>query len=69
MGKSDVIRDAGLLNCSINGMPMAWFSETRGITTGHFTKCFKDEHEALLEIGIFKHGEIYKEMGKEAKKC
>lgn len=57
------MKDAWIMNCRLeNGAVMVCFQEIRGNTESSSTAFFKDEHEALLAISLFKHKDIFKEM-------
>jgi len=49
-------------NIKLEGNLIVHFRETRGITESLALKCYPNEHEANLAIGMFVYGDIYKKM-------
>ena len=47
-------KEAYLLRCSLNGMPMAFFSRHTESTETSWTACFKTKEDAQREIELFK---------------
>jgi hypothetical protein len=59
-----IYRDAWLLGCLLNDMPMGSFVERIGDTETNWTCCFKDKHEALLEISKFKYRGLWRHLAR-----
>lgn len=48
----------------LNGQHCVTFVECEGDTETRTFRCFPTKHKALLEIGIFEYGDIYRKLAK-----
>lgn len=58
-------REGILHNCVLEGQYCVTFVETIGTTETRTFMCYPTEHKAVLEIGIFKNYDLYKELAKK----
>ena len=55
-------RNAWLWDNLLEGRFTVTFEETNGITTSQSTMSFLTQHDALLEIGLFKYRDIWESL-------
>lgn len=58
------MRDAFIMDFTINDCPQVGFRETEGNTESVSIRGFKDKVTAIREIGLWKYHEVWKELAR-----